>query len=80
MLPEKFPENAIFLKVGYLEVSAFGQLAILTVFILAVVVLILRSIRSRFWVAPILGLFWRVIQRARHSPRVRPRGPADRQS
>jgi hypothetical protein len=48
VLLEKVPENAIFLKVGYLEVSAFGQLAILTVFLLAVVVLILRSIRSRF--------------------------------
>jgi hypothetical protein len=45
MLIEQIPENAIFLKVGYLEVSAFGQLAILAVFLLAVVVLILRRIR-----------------------------------
>ena len=45
MLPESVPENAIFLKLGYLEVSAFGQLAISIVFVLAVLVLILRRMR-----------------------------------
>jgi hypothetical protein len=39
---ERVPENAIFLKLGYLEVSAFGQLAIMTVLLLALGVLLLR--------------------------------------
>jgi hypothetical protein len=45
MLVEQIPENAIFIKVGYVEVSAFGQLAICTVFLLAVAVLIFRRLR-----------------------------------
>jgi hypothetical protein len=45
MLVELIPENAIFIKVGYVEVSAFGQLAICAVFLLAVALLTFRRLR-----------------------------------
>jgi hypothetical protein len=45
MLLEQIPENAIFVKLGYVEVSAFGQVAVCTVFLLALAVLIFRYVR-----------------------------------
>jgi hypothetical protein len=45
MLLAQTPANAIFIKVGDFEVSAFGQLAVCTVFLLAVAVLIFRHVR-----------------------------------
>jgi hypothetical protein len=42
MLLDEIPANAILIKIGDLQVSAFGQLAVCTVFLLAIAVLVFR--------------------------------------
>lgn len=47
MFLEQIPDNAIFIRLGYLEVSAFGRLAIFTVLLLAAILIFRPKLQIR---------------------------------